>query len=199
MEVIFDFHYNFINKKEFPGTKATLCLTDTDSLLYNLQVDDLYARMANHRDRFNYPTNHPLYRLVNKGTPGKFKDELGSQYGLEFIGLRAKAYSLLTANNYNKKTLKGISKSVVSRKINHEMYKKCLFEESLAHQTNMSIRSYNQQYYTVSLSKTSLNSFDDKRWIQPDHLTLAHGHTKIPPTPMLVDDDESEDSQDTAL
>ena len=37
---MFDFHYNYIRKKY--GNKAELLFTDTDSLMYLIQTDDVY-------------------------------------------------------------------------------------------------------------------------------------------------------------
>ena len=39
--LMFDFHYNFIRKKY--GNKAELLFTDTDSLMYLIQMDDFYS------------------------------------------------------------------------------------------------------------------------------------------------------------
>lgn len=49
--------------------KAKLLFTDTDSLTYQIQTDDLYKDMEHDLDLYdtsNYPREHPLYRVVNK-------------------------------------------------------------------------------------------------------------------------------------
>ena len=52
------------------------------------------------------------------------KDELNG----EFVGLRAKMYSLKTKKEEMKKA-KGIKNNVVKKDINHQDYVDCLFEE----------------------------------------------------------------------
>ena len=39
--LMYDFHYNYIKKKY--DSKAALCFTDTDSLTYEIQTEDVYA------------------------------------------------------------------------------------------------------------------------------------------------------------
>ena len=39
-----DFHYDIV-KEKYPGSKSKLAFTDTDSLLYEIETDDIYADM----------------------------------------------------------------------------------------------------------------------------------------------------------
>ena len=58
--------------------EATMCFTDTDSLLYKIPTDDLSRELFNlkdHMDLSNYPMDHYLYDESHKSTPGFFKDE----------------------------------------------------------------------------------------------------------------------------
>ena len=64
--------------------------------------------------------------------------------------------------NYNKKTLKGISKVVVKNQISHEDYKKVLLTNKPIDRKVISIRSFNHQLYTVKQDKVALTSFYDK-------------------------------------
>eukprot|EP00732_Lithocolla_globosa_P000348 Lithocolla_globosa_v1_NODE_99_length_6376_cov_39.997943.p2 type:complete len:178 gc:universal NODE_99_length_6376_cov_39.997943:775-1308(+) len=57
---MYNFHYNYI-KKQY-GDKATLLATDTDSLKYVIETEDLYQDFLQNADEFDfsdYPTNHP--------------------------------------------------------------------------------------------------------------------------------------------
>ena len=48
--LMYDFHYNYIKKKY--GDKAKLLFTDTDSLTYEIEVEDVYQDFWNDRDKF---------------------------------------------------------------------------------------------------------------------------------------------------
>ena len=57
--LMYDFHYNYIKKKY--GDKAKLLLTDTDSLMYEIQTEDFYNDISGDlKDRFDtsgYPSS----------------------------------------------------------------------------------------------------------------------------------------------
>ena len=112
--LMLDFHYGYV-KEMYPGRKSVLGFSDTDSLLYKIETDDVYRDMRENTDYFdlsNYPNNHRIFerdvdpftgapdtelinhlKSVNKKRVGKFKDEAGGELILEFVGLRSKAYS----------------------------------------------------------------------------------------------------------
>ena len=56
--------------------------TDTDSLTFTVQPDDIYRDMADDAasryDFSEYPLNHPIYDTFNRKALGFFKDELNS-------------------------------------------------------------------------------------------------------------------------
>jgi len=60
-------------------------------------------------DTSNFEPDHPLYSVQNHRVPGKMKSETGSLPPLEFVGLRAKMYSLSCGKKSQKK-VKGIKK-----------------------------------------------------------------------------------------
>lgn len=89
-----DFHYNTMKTKY--DDKIKLLFTDTDSLCYEIQTDDIYQDMKmNHNmyDFSEYPKAHDLHSIDNKKIIGKFKDETNSIPIREFVGLRSKMYS----------------------------------------------------------------------------------------------------------
>ena len=112
--LMYDFHYNYIKKKY--GDKAKLLFTDTDSLTYELEVEDVYQDFWNDKDKFDnsdYPENSPYYDKTNKKVIGKFKDEAASTPVVEFVGLRSKMYSYIKNDEKSGKTAKGIKKNVI--------------------------------------------------------------------------------------
>ena len=90
---MYNHHYNYVVKKY--GTKPKL-MTDTDSLLYHIESDDVYKEMELDRKIFdfsNYEKDHTLYDSSNAKQPGLFKDEWAGVPIEHFVGLRAKMYS----------------------------------------------------------------------------------------------------------
>ena len=70
--LMYDFHYNYINNKY--GDRAKLLFTDTDSLTYEIEADDVYQDFWYDKDKFNnsdYPENSPYHDKTNKKVIGK--------------------------------------------------------------------------------------------------------------------------------
>lgn len=176
---MYDFHYNHMMKKYGPQ-KAKLLFTDTDSLTYQVTTSDLYQDMKQDLhlyDTSNYPKEHPLYSEVNKKVIGKFKDETAGLPIVEWVGLRAKMYSIKLDDGKEKKTGKGIKKSVLQKEIRHQDFKDCLMEKREYEHSMMGFRSQRHQVFTLKQTKKSLSPFDDKRYILSDGCTTrAHGH-----------------------
>jgi len=88
--LMYEFHYKHI-QGQYGADRARLLFTDTDSLCYQIQTEDLYEDMASnlqHYDTSAYPKTHPLYNSANAKVIGKFKDETNSIPPQEFVGLR---------------------------------------------------------------------------------------------------------------
>ena len=182
--LMYDFHYNYIKKKY--GDKAKLLLTDTDSLMYEIQTEDFYKDIKEDvKDRFDtsgYPPNHPsgIPSGFNKKVLGMFKDEVNGDIIDEFVGLRAKLYSYKIFYGEESKKCKGVKKSVVKMSITHEDYKKCLTNQKPQLRKMNVIRSYKHDIFTEEVNKVALSANDDKRYILEDGInTLALGHYKI--------------------
>ena len=117
--VMYDFHYKFILPK-YPGTQ--LLFTDTDSFCYHIPTKtNLYEDIKNNPwiDFSNYEEGHPNFNEDNKLIPGKFKDETAGVPILEFVGLRAKMYSILKVDGDTKSTAKGVNAAVKKNVLKH--------------------------------------------------------------------------------
>ena len=182
--LMYDFHYNYIKKKY--GDKAKLLLTDTDSLMYEIQTEDFYKDINKDvKDRFDtsdYPFDHPsgIPSGINKKVLGMFKDEANGNIIDEFVGLRAKLYSYKMFEGKESKKCKGVKKSVVKKNITHEDYKTCLTTGNEQLRKQNIIRSYKHEVYNEEVNKIALSANDDKRYILEDGInTLALGHYRI--------------------
>jgi hypothetical protein len=112
---------------------------------------------------------------------GKFKDENNSLLITEFLALNPKVYSFkyqheLENNEVkNKKTLKGVSKTVVKKEIDHKDYVHVLNTDEKIDKTVTSIRSFNHQLFTYVQNKTALTSFYDKMVMTDSNTCVPFG------------------------
>ena len=185
---MFDFHYNQM-KPRYPN--SNMLFTDTDSLAYEIETNDIYEDMSTFSHIFDfseYPDTHPLFSLVNKKLSGKFKDELAGQAMVEFIGLRPKMYSYTYVDRESgmvkeKKIAKGTKKNIKKRFLSHEFYKDSLENLSRYSAIQNTFRSDKHIINSINAKRIALSAYDTKRWICADGIrTLAHGHyqTKSP-------------------
>ena len=144
--LMYDFHYTYI--KRMYGNKAKLLFTDTDSLTYEIEMEDVYKDFWNDKNMFDnsdYPENSPYYCNANKKVIGKFKDEACEVPIVEFIGLKSKMYSYVKDNEKGGKTAKGIKKNVIKNNIKHEDCNSMLLNNEQLHHKMKTIRSQKHQ------------------------------------------------------
>ena len=190
-------HYNFIKAKY--GEKATLLLTDTDSLCYVIKTEDAYKDLIEHRDMFDnsdYPETSKFFFNDNKKVIGKFKDEAAGNPITEVVALKPKMYAYetemvrkkicgkmyLLVNNItkNNKKAKGVKKYVVKKSIKQSHFKDCLFNNQIMYHKMRTIRSDHHVISSYEINKISLSCYDDKRYILDDGISsLAYGHFAI--------------------
>ena len=75
--LMYDFHYNYIKKKY--GNRARLSFTDTDSLTYEIEAEDVHKDFWNDKDMFDnsdYPESSPYYYNANKKVIGNSKTKI---------------------------------------------------------------------------------------------------------------------------
>jgi len=180
--IMYDFHYNTMKNKY--GNNMRLCFTDTDSLCYWVQTEDLYKDLVSLSDKLDtsdYPTDHPLYCAKNKKVIGKFKDETNGKPIEEFVGLRSKLYSLFYYDDKmkEKKVAKGIKKCVINKGLTFGLYKKCIMNEMTEKEKYVEfnlIRSSEHNIYSVKVKKIGLSFEDDKRMLINNGLdSVAYG------------------------
>ena len=158
-------------------------MTDTDSLVYEIETEDFYQDIKHDiSDKFdtsNVPESHPsgLPRL-NKKIIGMFEDKCGGKIIRELCGLWAKLYAYtMHEGEIEEKRCKSVKENVVSKSIHFEDYKRCLFsgKEELRRMNVICSRGY--ELFTEKINKLPLSASYDKRIICEDKINmLAYGH-----------------------
>ena len=167
-----EFHYGVI-QKDFKEN-SNLIYSDTDSLVYSIKHPDIYEWIKENREHFDLSDSvrPDMKDATNKKALGKFKDEMNTLITKRFIALNPKVYSIIHQHyddknvyheNYDKKTLKGVSKVVVKKDITHNDYVKVLETNEPIKKKVVRITSKNHQLYTITQEKTALTSFYDKQ------------------------------------
>ena len=165
--------------------KCKIMYTDTDSLIYRVECEDVYETMKRDIARFDtsdYPTDNAYGTpLANKKVPGLMKDENNGAIMTEFVGLRAKMYAVRMDGKKDTKKVKGVKNNIVAQTITFDDYTRCLNEEIEMTRRQSCIRSKLHEVYTISESKIALSPYHDKRYVVPNSTeTLPWGHWRIP-------------------
>lgn len=176
--LMYRFHYEYVKAKY--GKRASLLFTGTDSI----ETSDLYADMFDNKTVFDtshyYPAD-PLYDVTNAKVIGKMKDETAGQQIREFVGLKAKDYSMMIEDTKKinvdktdithveskkdqetiieeteKKRAKDVSKVVINKQLKHSTYKDALIGQKCSHHDMNFIRSDCQQFYCVTMMISDL-------------------------------------------
>ncbi|XP_076301922.1 uncharacterized protein LOC143220061 [Lasioglossum baleicum] len=186
---LYEFHHEYMVPQY--GKTCKVMYTDTDSLIYHIMCEDIYETMRRHINRFDtsdYPIENKYnIPLVNKKVPGLMKDENNGMIMTDFVGLRAKMYTLRVDGKSDTKKAKGVKTSVVRTTITFDDYMRCLQDEIAMSRTQTCIRSKLHKVYTISERKIALKTvngvtpYDDKRYIIPNSTeTLPWDHYQIP-------------------
>jgi hypothetical protein len=188
--LMYEFHYDWV-LKQYPPTLVHLLFTDTDSLVYEIDTEDIFKDMtatAANCDRFdfsNYPKDGEFYNAKNQMVVGKMKDEAEAHIITEVVALRPKMYSYkklksIEVELYDEtKRAKGIGRAVM-KDIHFDDYKAQLDEAHENHVTMYRIGHKRHHLYTFQQRKRGLCAYDDKRYLLDDGIsTLAHGHYNI--------------------
>ena len=180
--LMYDFHHNYIKKNY--NNRARLLFTDTDSLTYEIEAEDVYKDFGMTKTCLITATirrAHHIIAMSIKKIIGKFKDEACGIPITEFIGLKSKMYSYVKDNEKGGRTAKGIKKNVIKNNIKHEDYKSTLINNEQMHHKMKTIRRQRHQLGSHKINKVSLSCFDDKRYIHDNGTSsyAYYGHYKI--------------------
>ena len=179
--IMYEFHYDYM-KRKYNEESLKLCYMDTDSLVYKIRIEDFYADIAedveSRFDTSGYVPDRPLPVGKNKKVIGLMKDELGGKIMKEFISLRPKMYSY-RVEELEPKKCKGIKKCIVNKTISFEDYKRCLFEGTRIHGSQMLFRSVKHKVRTLEVNKLALSREDDRRISIDGISSYAVGHHNL--------------------
>ena len=178
--LMYQFYYEIINKKWYNLNEVLYF--DTDSYFLNIQTEDVYKDLEAIQDELDtsdYPKDHKLFSAKNKKVIGKFKDELNGELITEACFLKAKQYSFKSTKSSTKK-LKGISRTVIKNKINHDDYINCIKTMGTSYVNMKKLQSKKHEIYLTDQKKKAFSPFDDKRYIYNDGIkTDPHGIEKL--------------------
>ena len=148
-------------KPKYDDENLKLCYMDTDSLVYEIKTEDLYADiMDNVPARFDtsgYIPDRSLPIGLNKNVIGLMKDELGGAIMTEFVALRPKLYSYKKLDGSEDKKYKGVKKCIVKKTLKFEDCKTCLFSDSAEYRSQLMFRSSKHEVHTIEVNKVALN------------------------------------------
>ena len=122
---MYKFHHDYILKT----FNAKLLFTDTDSLVYEINDDNVHEQCFKDKKLFDfsgYPKDSLYYDISNKKVLGKMKDELNGANISEFVGLKSKMYSLISYDDREINRAKGINKQ-----LGHKEYYDVLFNKKV--------------------------------------------------------------------
>ncbi|XP_018395378.1 PREDICTED: uncharacterized protein LOC108773902, partial [Cyphomyrmex costatus] len=156
---LYEFHHEFM--APLFREKCKIIYTDTDSLIYHVECDDVYEiikRDINRFDTSDYSIDNPYsIPLANKKVPGLMKDENNGAIMTEFVGLRAKMYALRVQGKKDTKKAKSVKSNVVARSITYDDFTRCLNDAIEMTRRQSCIRSKLHEVYTISETKIALS------------------------------------------
>ena len=144
--LMFNFYYNVL-LDYYKEDQVRLLFTDTDSLMLEIETEDIFADVKEINDRYDCPIDVSSFdpevverygiNTAGNGVIGKFKSETGSNIIYRFAGLRSKMYAFeLYKDHYNQekteeercsvKKAKGVPKASLAT-LSMNAYLDCLF------------------------------------------------------------------------
>ena len=99
--LMYEFHYGYIKNKY--DNKSKILFTGTDSLIYEIQTEDVYKDFSNDKEMFdfsNHLTKSKYHDDPNKLVIGKMTVKTGGVANKEFFGLKPKLFSFLVDSEH---------------------------------------------------------------------------------------------------
>ncbi|CAN7983239.1 unnamed protein product, partial [Ixodes pacificus] len=159
---MYKFHYNVMKH----GGGIKILYEDTDSLIYDIQIEDIYKdikEMKKYFDTSDYPRDQELFSEDNKKVIGKCNDELNGSVLMKFVELRPKCHSY--------------KKCVVQNDIHLDNYKGVFDNKKDVFINKNMIRKRNREIGIQTVTKKGLTFQDDKRVLLEDGISaLEYGH-----------------------
>ena len=153
---MYDFHYNFIKKK----INAELLFTVRDNLAYEIKPEGVYKEFYKWKDLFdfsNYSKDSIFYDDTNKKVIGIMKNEYGEVIIIEFIGLKAKMYSIRKIDGSESSTAEGVN--IV---IEFNEFKDVLFYKKIIKHKMKRIKAKKHEIATYEINKISYHALTIK-------------------------------------
>ncbi|XP_053999870.1 uncharacterized protein LOC128887697 [Hylaeus anthracinus] len=176
---LYSFHYDYMLPNF--GQKCKVLYTDTDSLICELECENMYSITKRDIARFDtsdYAEGN-VYGMppANKKVPGLMKDENNGMIMTECVGLRAKMYTTRVLDKDDVKKIKGIKKNITVDKITFDDYIQSLKNHTETTIRQNCIRSKLHNVYSISEQKIALSPHDDKKCVLTNGVnTLPWGH-----------------------
>ena len=171
------------------GGSIKILAGDTDSFFLEVSNIDLQDQLLPMMfsdgllDTSNYPHFHDLYSKKYENKVGLFKDEsAGKEDYVEWVFLRPKCYSLLSADGTSSHKAKGVKRNThLTHQQYLEVYKS--FDPTTNPHTSTCITvsqrnivSKQHQLQTICYSKRALSIMDDKRMWVGQNVSVPYGH-----------------------
>ena len=172
--LMYDFHYNFIEKH----FDAELLFTDTDSLTYKIKSDDVYEELFKHKHCLTLVTFQKIQSFFdesNKKVIGEMKDVSEGKIIDDFVGLKSKMHFMKNIDGKETDTAKGVSVATEFKR-----FKNTLFNKKIMRHKMRRIQAKKHKLGTYEINKISLSCFDDKRSVSKYGIhTLAYLHKDL--------------------
>ena len=118
--------------------------------MYEIKPEDVYEGFGKNKDTFdasNYSRKSKYYDDSNKLVVGKMKDETAGVANKEFVGLKAKMYSVLVDDISEHKKAMGVIKNAAATIIRNEYKDVLLNNKCLRDSMNRSFKKNFAMFY----------------------------------------------------